>query len=88
MFGRIESERRKAQGKTQIWLHYVAVSKRLAPRKLMAIFRGHSGVENQLHWPLDMVFNEDDARTRKNHAPQNLSIIRRMALDILQGASG
>ena len=84
MFGRIESERRKAQGKTQIWLHYVAVSKRLAPRKLMAVFREHWGVENHLHWPLDMVFDEDDARTRKNHAPQNLSIIRRMALDILR----
>ncbi len=41
------------------------------------------GVENNLHWPLDVVFHEDDARSRKNHAPQNLSFIRRMALDIL-----
>ena len=36
-----------------------------------------------LHWPLDVVFHEDDARSRKNHAPQNLSFIRRMALDML-----
>jgi hypothetical protein len=35
------------------------------------------------HWPLDIVFDEDDARTRKNHAPQNLSFIRLIALDIL-----
>jgi hypothetical protein len=42
------------------------------------------GVENHLHWPLDVVFDEDDSRTRKNHAPQNLSIIRRMALGILR----
>jgi predicted transposase YbfD/YdcC len=46
--------------------------------------RSYWGVENNLHWPLDVVFDEDDARTRKNHAPQNLSIFRRMALDILR----
>jgi len=83
MFGRIASERRKAKGKTKVWVHYAAVSKRLSPRKLMSVLREHWGVENHLHWPLDIVFDEDDARTRKNHAPQNLSIIRRMALDIL-----
>jgi hypothetical protein len=41
MFGRIESERRNAEGKTEIWLHYAAVSKRFTPRKLMAILREH-----------------------------------------------
>ena len=49
----------------------------------MALVREHWGVENNLHWPLDVVFDEDDARARKNHAPHNLSFIRRMALDIL-----
>jgi predicted transposase YbfD/YdcC len=83
MFGRIESERRKAGGKTETNIYYVALSKRQPPRKVMEIVRGHWSVENNLHWPLDVVFNEDDARTRKNHAPQNLSFIRRMALDIL-----
>jgi predicted transposase YbfD/YdcC len=82
-FGRIESERRKAGGKTETFVYYAALSKRLTPRKLMGVIREHWSVENNLHWPLDVVFDEDDARTRKNYAPQNLSFIRRMALDIL-----
>lgn len=84
MFGRIESERRKAEGKAQTCVYYAALSKRQTPRQLMEIIREHWTVENNLHWPLDVVFDEDDARTRKNHAPQNLSFIRRMALDILR----
>ena len=84
MFGRIESERRQGGGEADTYVYYAAVSKRLTPRKLSEILRAYWGVENQLHWPLDVVFNEDDARTRKNHAPQNLSFIRRMALDILK----
>ena len=49
----------------------------------MGVNRAHWGVENNLHRPLDVIFNEDDARSRKNNAPQNLSVIRRMAIDIL-----
>ena len=82
-FGRIESERRKVGGKADTFVYYAALSKRLTPRKCMEVIREHWGVENKLHWPLDVVFDEDDARTRKNYAPQNLSFIRRMALDIL-----
>lgn len=84
MFGRIESERRKHNGETATFVYYVALSKRMSPRKLMDVNRMHWGVENNLHWPLDVVFDEDDARSRKNHAPQNLSFIRRMAVDILK----
>ena len=56
----------------------------MPPKTMMETMRSHWGVENNLHWPLDVVFNEDDARTRNNHAPQNLSFIRRMSLDILK----
>ena len=83
MFGRIESERRKHNGETVTFVYYAALSKRMSPRKLMEVNRAHWGVENNLHWPLDVVFNEDDARSRKNNAPTNLSVIRRIALDIL-----
>ncbi len=55
----------------------------MTARRVAETIRLHWSVENNLHWPLDVVFNEDDARTRKNHAPQNLSFIRRIALDIL-----
>jgi predicted transposase YbfD/YdcC len=84
MFARIESERVKASGKTETHIHYVALSKRMTPRQVLETVRSHWGVENHLHWPLDVVFNEDAARTRKNHAPHNLSFIRRIALDILK----
>ena len=83
MFARIESERRKGEGKVETNIYYAALSKRYTARKLMEIIRAHWDVENRLHWPLDVVFDEDDARTRKDYGPQNLSFIRRMALDIL-----
>jgi predicted transposase YbfD/YdcC len=45
--------------------------------------RAHWSIENQLHWTLDVVFHEDHARTRKDNAPQNLAVIRRLADNIL-----
>ena len=83
MFARIESQRRKGDGKTAEHVSYAALSKRMTPRKTLQVIREHWSVENNLHWPLDVAFDEDDARSRKNHAPHNLSFIRRMALDIL-----
>jgi len=84
MFGRIQSERVRAGGKPATFTYYVALSRRVTPRQLMKIVRKHWSVENHLHRPLDVVFDEDDARARKDHAPQNISFIRRMALDILK----
>jgi predicted transposase YbfD/YdcC len=81
--GRIESER-YANGKLSNRVHYVVLSKRLSSKRMLEVTRTHWTVENQLHWPLDVVFNEDDARTRKNYGPVNLGIIRRIALDILR----
>jgi len=49
-----------------------------------AAVRGHWGVENPLHWSLDVTFGEDDSRVRKGHAAQNLSRLRRIALNQLQ----
>ena len=49
----------------------------------MAI-RGHWGIENQLHWSLDVSFAEDDSRIRKSHGAENLSRLRRIALNRLQ----
>jgi len=82
--GRIEAERRTADGKLMKKVHYVVLSKRMSPERLLEVVRAHWTVENQLHWHLDVVFNEDDARARKNYAPQNLGVLRRMALDILR----
>lgn len=81
--GRIEAERH-ANGKLTKTVHYAVLSKRLSPKRLLEVMRTHWSVENQLHWRLDVVFNEDDARTRKNYAPANLGVLRRIALDILR----
>lgn len=83
-FARIEAERRMASGKTETATRYFVLSKRFAPSRVLEITRAHWDVENGLHWQLDVVFHEDDARTRKDYAPQNLAVIRRMALDILR----
>ncbi|HEV3255447.1 MAG TPA: ISAs1 family transposase [Gemmataceae bacterium] len=46
--------------------------------------RGHWGIENRLHWSLDVTFAEDQSRVRKDHGPANLGMLRRLALSILQ----
>lgn len=51
--------------------------------KFNAIIRSHCGIENKLHWCLDMIFNEDQSRVRKNNGAENFSILRRVALNML-----
>lgn len=46
--------------------------------------RGHWGVENALHWVLDVSFREDESRLRKDHGPENLALVRRLAASLLQ----
>jgi predicted transposase YbfD/YdcC len=81
--GRIEASRATGKEPGQTAVRYVALSKVLSPAKLAEVVRAHWTIENQLHWSLDVVFHEDDARTRKDNAPQNLAIIRRIARNIL-----
>ena len=49
--------------------------------------RGHRGIENNLHWQLDVTFQEDQCRIRKGHADANFSILRRTALSMLKNES-
>lgn len=53
-------------------------------RTFAAAVRGHWGIENRLHWSLDVTFAEDQSRVRKDHGPANLGMLRRLALSILQ----
>jgi predicted transposase YbfD/YdcC len=53
-------------------------------RKMLRSLRSHWGVENSLHWALDVAFHEDDCRIRKDHAPVNFSLLRQMALNRLR----
>ena len=54
------------------------------PAAIAAAIRQHWGIENTLHWSLDVVFNEDNACVRNKNAPENLALIRKWALNILQ----
>ena len=46
--------------------------------------RGHWGIENKLHWVLDVCFREDYSRVRSGHAAENLASLRRLALNLLK----
>ena len=52
--------------------------------RMGTVVRGHWGVENGLHWSLDVVFGEDQARMREGNAAENFSILRRIALNLLR----
>lgn len=79
----VRSERR-LPGKTEIHDRYFIST--LAPQaaRLLQAVRSHWGIENSVHWILDMVFNEDRSRIRKDHAPANLAVIRHMALNLIR----
>ena len=57
-------------------------------QKLGAAIRAHWGVENGLHWVLDVQFRDDDCRIRKKNAPANFSAVKRAALNALRRAPG
>jgi predicted transposase YbfD/YdcC len=79
----IERER-TVNGSTSIeQTHYLSS---IAPsaRKVAAIAREHWGIENRLHWVLDVAYDEDDSRVRKDHAPQNLSMLRQLSLNLIR----
>ena len=80
-----KAERTPGNGKKpERSVRYIALSKVLPPSKLAEVVRAHWSIENHLHWTLDVVFREDDARTRKDNGPQNLAVIRRLAHNILR----
>ena len=81
--GRIDASRVLPDGRTTGATRYLLLSRPVSPRKLLDTVRAHWSIENHLHWTLDVVFDEDDARARKNYAPENLAVIRRLALNIL-----
>ena len=64
--------------------HYYLSSLVPQAARLMNAIRAHWGIENSLHWVLDMAFGEDDCRVRRDHAPQNLATLRKLTLNLLR----
>ena len=79
-FIRITARRGQAKPVTRFYM----ASALLPPEDALAVARSHWMVENGLHWMLDVHFDEDMSRARKDHAPANLAILTRLARNILQ----
>ena len=62
---------------------YISSLTDISPEKYAQYIRGHWGIENLLHWHLDMTFREDDSRVRKDNGPMNLNIFRKFGLFLL-----
>ena len=73
---------RSRRGSEKIVERHFLLTKCFKPHEVLRIVRAHWGIENQLHWTLDVVFDEDLARSRKDNAPANLAVLRRLALNI------
>lgn len=81
--GRITATREQ-DGKTATTTRTYLLSKPLTAARFLEVVRTHWHIENRLHWVLDVVMDEDRARARKDHAPENLARLRRFALNVLR----
>ncbi|MDQ1352338.1 MAG: hypothetical protein QG657_2644 [Acidobacteriota bacterium] len=69
---------------TQETRYHISSLKKPTPQVALRAIRDHWSIENTLHWTLDMSFNEDYSRIRKENAPHVMAMLRHMALNILQ----
>ena len=82
---RIQAERyHKATGQTERETRYYITSLQPDAARLNRAIRQHWGIENKLHWALDVSFGEDLDRKRAGHAAQNFSVLNRIALNLLK----
>jgi len=81
----VETSRSEA-GRTSVSTRYCLSSARLSPAAFARAVRAHWVIENALHWVLDVTFDEDRTRNRRDKGPENLAILRRLALNLLNKA--
>ncbi len=83
MIGMIES-RVERGGKIETARRYYLGSTKLDAVTFARAVRAHWGVENRLHWVLDVVFHDDLARLRTGHGPQNMAIVKHIGLNLMR----
>lgn len=75
---------REIKGKITVETRYYISSLPIGAQKIAESIRSHWGIENSLHWVLDVSLGEDDSRIRAGDAPENLAILRRLAINALK----
>lgn len=75
---------RTENGRTTVERRYYLSSLPLKVRQFARAVRGHWGIENALHWRLDVIYREDDSRIRKDHGAENMALLRRLAISLLK----
>ena len=78
--------KRKVKGKVSKEVRYYISSLEANSKELSQVIRSHWGIENSLHWILDMTFREDECRARKEHGAENMAMMKHAALNQLQRA--
>ena len=75
---------RTVAGKVSSEVHYFIGSRRMGVRKYAQVLRQHWGIENHLHWQLDISFGEDQSRIQDRYGAENFGLLRKMALGLLK----
>jgi predicted transposase YbfD/YdcC len=76
--------RGQGRGETEHTRHYYLSSAKLDAVTFGRAVRAHWGIENRLHWVLDVVFHDDLSRLRSGNGPQNMAIVKHMAMNLLR----
>lgn len=80
---RLESTRLLGEKQTTETRYYISDESECNALYFNRLIRGHWGIENHLHWHLDVTFGEDASRARKGNAPENLATLRKLALQLI-----
>lgn len=81
---RVETRRNTAGQSEPAIVRWFLLSTPLTAERMLEVARTHWTIENQLHWVLDVAFDEDGVRSRADNAPQNLALLRKLALNLLR----
>ena len=79
-----EMKTRSHSGATTQGRWYYLLSAAMTAERFNAVVRSHWGIENLLHWRLDVIMNEDQDHNRMDNSPYNFAILRHMALNVMQ----